>query len=70
MRYTLLALERLSPPTYGIIDTEASPLGDNRYHLFGVEHSKHYGEREIYLIEDKAIVMEKLHELNEGEETR
>jgi len=69
MRYILLPLENLSPPVYGIIDTAAMPLAHNRYFKFGVEHSKHYGAREIYLIEDKAVVMEKLHELNE-EETR
>jgi len=68
MRYILLELIHLSPPVYGIIDTAASPLGDNRYHLFGVEHSLHYGAREIYLIEDKSVAMEKLHQLNEEEE--
>jgi len=70
MRYILLALENLSPPTYGIIDTAASPLGDNRYHLFGVEHSLHYGAREIYLIEDKSLAIEKLDQLNAEEETK
>ena len=70
MRYILLELIHLSPPRYGIIDTAASPFGDDRYHLFGVEHSRRYGAREIFLIEDKAVVMEKLDKLNEGEETK
>jgi len=70
MRYVLLALERLSPPGYGIIDTEASLFAHNRYFKFGEDHSRHYGARDVFLIQDKASVMKKLDQLNAEEETK
>jgi len=55
---------------YGIVDTEASPLAHNRYHKFGEDHSRHYGARDVFLIQDKAAAMKKLDQLNAKKETK